>query len=81
MIMPKPTVRCSKCNGTNIVRPERVIPEWPANSPVAQPTGLKNGDVELRCKDCGHEKPHQHRDWEFGSTGGGIYTLKTEETF
>lgn len=82
MLMPKPTIKCSQCGSTNVVIPARVIPEWPANSHAPQPSGMKTGDVALRCKGCGHEKMHVHQDdWTSATIGGAIYTTPKEETF
>lgn len=56
MIMPRATIKCSKCGSTDIVYPEMIAPEWPANSPCPRPAAAARGGVQLRCKGCGHEK-------------------------
>lgn len=83
MIMPRPTIRCSQCGSTDIVRPEMVAPEWPANSSLPRPAAASRDGVELRCKVCGHEKRHEHRSSVDGySTSSGVsITPPKEETF
>ena len=47
--LPRSTIKCSKCGGTDIA-----IPERSANEP-------DNGEVLLRCRSCGHEKRESHK--------------------
>ncbi len=44
--MPRPTIRCSKCDSTDIC-----IPERDANGPM-----MVDHSTLLRCRKCGHEK-------------------------
>lgn len=85
LMMPRATIKCSKCDSTDIVYPEMVSPEWPANSPVPRPAASSRDGVQLRCKGCGHEKKHDGRTWLDGSTlpAMGTLTIKQpkEETF
>ena len=81
--LPKPSIECSKCGSKDVVRPSRVIPEWPANSPFPQPTELSAGDVELRCNGCGHTRIHQRREWHTTTVGQttSIVWPPVKETF
>ena len=49
MTMPKPIIKCSKCESIDVV-----IPERSANA-TYEP------EVLLRCRKCGHEKRAEHK--------------------
>lgn len=69
--MPRPTIRCSKCDSTDIA-----IPERDANGPIMGEAGTL-----LRCRKCGHTK-HSKPEPPVSMAGVSIGSAwPTEEKF
>ncbi len=68
--LPRPTIKCGKCGSADIA-----IPERSANGPE-----VKDGDVLLRCRSCGHEKREGHKQrFDDMPSGTSIVSPKEEK--